>query len=138
MDVAGLLQLRSIQSELSSSYLVFFNNLAASYSPSSPQGKKIREARNKVQAAVRMIGRILTAGVVTTTGEINQLYSLIDSINEDVRYFSDYIKKTKAARTRIDRIREKVGIGIEDLQLSSDVVKRKKYSDGRRNRGSVS
>jgi hypothetical protein len=138
IDYKSINFLKSIRRKYEKEYLIFFTNLSKLYVKGATR-KEIDHTLSLIKKVSRLINHAVLDGVISKK-EASGIYQYIDEVEKAKNDFIDKTAEVKAFRERVEKVSEKTGIGIEELNITGKEVKKgvKKVKTGRERRGVVS
>lgn len=121
LTTSNMQSLLALQKKYERDYLLFFQELSKMYQQGETK-KQIDEALQNVDKIITLLKDIISYGSVSVK-DSEKIYTLVDKLEEKKIYFLDQIPRIKALQEKVQKIEQKTGISLDDLNVTSDIAK---------------
>ena len=115
--------MRIVQRKYEMDYVAFYKSLAGHFIGQKQIVSDITAARNRVESVIKAIEDILNPFEDVTQDKINELYASMDSVEKDIKFFTDEAKKDAELNEKMQRIFEKRNLDIDRLGQSHKMIR---------------
>jgi hypothetical protein len=113
--------LSALKKKYDRDYLPFFESLTELY-VSGKKKKALDQTTIKIKKALTILGDAISEGDIGVTASEN-LYNLVESIEQDKQFYLEEIDKVKAFQQKFQKVEETTGIPREALNVTREIVR---------------